>query len=624
MIPTQEGSWMVNAAARLGLPQGESYSRGYAFLPLWILYSLAFGLLNVGIWALARNRLENLRAWGMRSLDGWRDLLGLIILCICVVAVFDGSGMVHGFFRQDDFSFLEVARENNRLWQQMALYHNDHFCPLFRLEVWSILKLAGEGASAHALAIYFNAMNFLACAGLLLSGCWLLHELGASRLTVLVFAFLLWTWPGWGEFTAGYYTLSIFTQIQGLAFCAAAAMSRGFRRHSTAWLACSLILAATALAMNISGMSSFVSVFLIGVAWQDRETTNHRVPYLIALLGVLIVASALYVLVIKHPYSARELVQNPAGQSAGLTMLGNLYQNPIGVLRASFSAMGGLLLNLFSPTFLQVKTGKVINTPVLRECLILVELIVVALAVRFVVRRLGRIARSDRWLILAVVGCAVVCLGMVIVARTTYAVEVPATFWYAKYIIAPACWLWLAIALFADRLWLSPSRPGAEPFAGLLTTLAIGAWLTVSFWQWERTMIPGALAYTPRGRWGNVINAEARADDYNAVLMDLVAISVYTGSSTVRLPEPSIWSGEFYRLHGVLEWGSDTASNGVTYLFWDLLAASPGLHMQGRWESETALTPALRNYLGQYPWLRPVRSPDVQYSKAAVPSPNPP
>jgi hypothetical protein len=305
-------------------------------------------------------------------------------------------------------------------------------------------------------------------------------------------------------------------------------------------------------------------------------------------------------------------------------MLGNMYKDPVGILRTSISAVGGLLLNLFSPTFLQIEAGKITNAPALRDGLILVELLAVALAARFAGHRLARIERGDRWLILAVAACALVCLGMVIVARTSYAIEVPATLWYAKYIVSPACWLWVAIALFADRLWISAGRPRRPSLSGLFATLVIGAWLTVSYGQWERILIPGPLAYTPRGRWGNVTNAEARAEDYQSVMADLAAISRYTDSTTVRLPEPSIWGDEFYRLHSVLEWGSDASPNGVTYLFWDLLAASPGLHLKGRWESEEALTPALRKFLGQFAWLKPAQNSEIPESNAAASIPHSP
>lgn len=604
---TRVANWTVDLAARLGLPQGDCYVRGYAFLPWWIIYSLTFGVVVLGIWALVRNRLGTFRVWGAGRLSTWRDFLALAAFCSCVVAAFDGSGFIHGFFRQDDFSFLQVVRETDGLLQQMRLYHSDHFCPLYRLEVWALIKLAGANAGPDALAICFNAINFITCSSLLLSGCWTLHELGGSRLALYAFAFLTWTWQGWGEFTAGYYTVSLFVQVQCLGFCATAAMLRGFRHNSIAWLAGSLILVVAAISVNISGANVFVSVFLFGAMWRYLDHLPRRLPYLLVLLVVFVALLGFYSLVLRHPYSARELVQNPSGQSAGPSMIFNLFHHPLGVMCTSVAALGGLLLNFFSPTFLQIVADRVGTAPLLYGGLVLAELFVGALAVRFASRRLSRLTGGDRWSILAAAGCALVCLGMVIVARTTYALHIPTALWHTKYIVMPACWLCVAFALFADRLWLSASLPCPRSSVGLLTALAFGIWLNLSNWQWERTLIPDVLAYTARGRWGNVVNAQERARHYHAVMADLVAIAHFTGSATVRLPEPSIWGSEFYRLHSVLEWGSDQTPSGVTYLFWDLLAASPGLHLKGCWVSDTELTPELRKYLKRYPWLQPYR-----------------
>jgi hypothetical protein len=612
MNPTEETNSIVGLSARLGFPQGDCYVRGYTYLPLWILTSLGIGVLALGAWALVRNRLGAFRVWGAGRVSAWRDVLGLASLCVLLVAAFDGSGFIHGFFRQDDFSFLQVAQETSGLGRQLLLYHNDHLYPLYRLEVWVLVKVAGSNASAHALAACFNATNFITCVGLLLSSCWVLHELGGSRLALCSLAYLAWIWPGWGEFTAGFYTLSAYLQVQTLGFCATAAMVRGLGRDSIGWLVGSLVLLAAAIAVDVSGAAAFGCVFVLGAAWRHRERLRFRIPYLLALSAVFLAVCAASLLV-RHPYSSRELVQNPGGQPAGLSLVGNLLHHPVGMMRASVSSLGGLLLNLFTPTFLQYIAPKVSVIPVLRDGLILVELLVVALAARFADRRLRQLSATDRSIIMAFIGCAGVCLGLVIVARTSYALQVPATFWHAKYIVMPACWIWVGSALLADRLWLSACRPCPRSSGGLMAAFAIGIWLNLSCYQWERTLIPGTLAYTARGRWGNVSNAEARFEHYQSVMADLEDIARFSGTNTVTLPEPSGWSDQFYRLHSELEWGSDYTPIGVTNLFWDMLAASPGLHLHGKWAPYTTFTPALQRHFERFAWLR--------HPRASSPSP---
>jgi len=341
-------------------------------------------------------------------------------------------------------------------------------------------------------------------------------------------------------------------------------------------------------------------------------------PYFLGLGAILLLALVSYLLVFRHAYSARELVQNPSGQPAGPGMLIGLRHRPLGVLVGAIQAAGGLGLNLVLPTFLQFDIDRVVASPLLRDGLISLELVVLAGGGWFAGGRLRRLAADDRRLILAVAACAAAGLSIVVVARTDYALEVPAALWPSKYVVMPACWLWLGTALFWDR-WRARSG-SLDPPPYLLAVVAAGIWMTGSYALWERVLLPESLAYAPRGRWGNEQNAEDRARHYGIVMADLSAIARETGSARVWLPRWSDWDAEFFRLHGVLEWGGDQRPHGVTYLFWDLLAASPGLHLQGDWAPRDALPSRVRECLTRYAWLQPNRSGSPPAEPAGVDS----
>ncbi|HEY1793310.1 MAG TPA: hypothetical protein VGG34_10365 [Opitutaceae bacterium] len=557
-----------------------------------------------GVWNRLASCPEAFIGWGKPRLPKARGAIATVLFCTALVVAVDGRGFVHGFFRQDDFSFLAVARSPKGLGEQMHLYHNDHLYPLYRLEVWALVRVAGAAATVRELSIVFNLANFLSCTGLLIAGCWMLHEIGASRMVAFLAALMIWMWPGWGEFTAGYYTLSAYVQVQALTFCAAASMLRGFRKGSNGWLASSLLLVTAAIGMNISGASSFACLFAIATAVLLGRPERRKKLYLVLLAAVFVAVCGLYLGVLKHAYSPRELVQNPTGQPAGPEMIQFALHHPIAVARTAVSAPGGLIMNGLTPTFLQILSDRGSLAPALRRSLVLMELLVAIAAAIYVGWRLSRVPAQKRFLIVAMAACAGISLALVVVARTSYAISTPATLWYPKYMLMPVCWLWMAIALFADSAYFSV--PGYLRAPGVLYAgAALGIWLTASYALWERTLIPGSVAYAPRGRWGNVENSLERRAHYEAVIGDLKAIAAAAGSSTVCLPDQALWRSDFYDQHSVLEWGSDWTPKGVTYLFWDLLAADPGVGIKGRWVSEAEMTPRLHAALSSCPWIGP-------------------
>lgn len=587
----------------LGLPQGDCYQRLYSALPWWLGATLLFALLVLAARPFVENRTAALAAAGAQRLRSWRDLAGLVLLCTGLVAAFDGAGFVHGFFRQDDFSFLQVVRETDGLARQMVLYHNDHSYPLFRLEVWGLVQLAGPQADTAALARWFNATSFVACVALLLAACWVLHELGSPRLTLLAAAFALWCWPGWGEFTAGYYTLGAYVQVQALAFGTVAAILRAFRRDAPIWFAGSLLCLLTAAGLNISGLAALAMAGLTGAACLCTNGRRRLMRPLLATLALATLACAAYLVLTRHAYSARELVQNPTGQPLQLLPLGDFAFNPAVFAAALASAPGGLLLAFPLPTFLHYATGKIAAHTPLFSSIIAAQFVATAVAAVFFGRRFRRLSAQDRTMVLLLGANAAIALAMVFVARLHYAVSTPLSFWHAKYLLMPLCWSATAALLLSDRL--GQTAPDRQSPRTLCAVLAVGIWFTVSCWHWERTLFPQPMGYVARGRWGNVENARARAQQYAAVMADLAAIARFGGSTAVTLPEPTAWSSEFYRRFGLLEWGADTGRFGVTHLFWDMPAASPRLRLHGRFVPTAAITPPLSAHLRCYPWLQP-------------------
>ena len=110
---------------------------------------------------------------------------------------------------------------------------------------------------ASALAAIFNLANFLTYLGVLLAGCWLLAELSARRVTLAAFALFAWLWPGWGEFTSGLYTISVYPQTMIFGFAAVALWLRGMPGPARGWIGLSLLAAAGSASLDISGVWIF-------------------------------------------------------------------------------------------------------------------------------------------------------------------------------------------------------------------------------------------------------------------------------------------------------------------------------------------------------------------------------
>jgi len=600
----------------INLPQGDAWQRLYGFLPWWFLATCAWGAVAFALWRVFGSRSHALWPRAAQRFGSVRGLAILVGYCGLLLAVCDSSGFLYGFFRQDDFSFLQVTREDPGIGQQMLLLHNDHLYPLYRLQVWLLVQLAGPNADAPTLAAWFNGFNYLACVSLLLAGCWTLHELGASRTSLFAFAFFTWLWPGWGEFTAGFYTLSAYLQIQALAFGATAAVLRGLKRGSPGWLGIGLLLAATASLIGTAGVYVGLAVGTVALAGFRGSARPVAVrKFLLGLAALFILLGAFYFFAGRHERTARELVQNPGAVSLGLsTFKGFIVQFPA-VCLAGVTAIPGVMLSLVAPTFLQMAVNGEQVAPALYRSFLVLQVLGLVILVLIGVRQWPRLLTADRPLALALALNAFLCFGMVLLARTAYAVAVPVPLWQAKYLIMPFTWTMLALVFLADRLWFSAERTPSWLPAISFAAVVAGCWLHASFWHLERTVLPEPLAYVARGRWGNVNNAEARALQFHAVLTDLQSIARQRQNQSIVLPDPESWAPVFYARFPLLEWGGESTPRGVTYLFGDMLAASPVDNLSTQMIPIKRLTPSDRAFLTRIPWLAPLPNPNPDSSR---------
>ena len=589
------------------LSHGAVYERLYAALPRWAGLALAAAGAGYWLWFGAlRPQAERWWRWGQLPAQGGCIWLGFGALALVTLAGFDGASFRAGFFRQDDFAFLQDIRDVPRLGQQLWLLHNDHILPLYRLEVWTLARLAGPLATSARLAAWFNAANLVTCWLYLLAGGWLLFELGVSRLIFLGAAFVPLIWPGWGEFTAGYYTLSIYVQVAALGFAASAGVVRAWSNRSFGWLALALLAMLIATALDSSGLSAFL--FTGAVAWATMKRAgdwNRRKP--VWALGVVAFACAagLFLGLGKKAAIARELVQNPHGASVSPhQMTREIVERWPQVLLTGVSAGGGLMLSLALPSYLPTMAANP-SHQTLRFNVVwqLVEGLLLAGVVAVGVRRRRSWSVADRRLLMALGANAYLGVGLVLLARTRLATENPVALWNAKYLLLPVGWLQLLVLVGIGRSWARAPAAGRRVLGQAWFWLAGGVGLTLFLAATEQTLLPGQRAYVPRGRWGNRANAEARTRDFQAVMRDLKGLAATEGQPVVLLPPPDSWQGTFFVRYTSLEWGADFQPAGVTHLFWDMTAAAPNLALTGRWASPSEIGPQLTAAWRQVDWL---------------------
>lgn len=268
------------------------------------------GLLVAVVWQKPANRgLEWFARWlappGDDTVDarpaarGFRVSLWLGIVVV-VVLLTDGLSIPFGYFESDDFDLL-VANRVLPFPEQLVTTHNDHSLPLLRLEVLLMEKCFGSQA------VFYNVAVLISFAALLTAGGLLLFEMGASRLTALLFLSLCVGWTLWSDFTTGEYILQKYMQITTAGLLAVRAALRWNRTGHRRDAVCAASCVAFAGLMNVSGFwvpcawlaASFLDYWGITSTPHPREWFSRtRVP-----LGLVAFAVAVSLGVHAYVYS---------------------------------------------------------------------------------------------------------------------------------------------------------------------------------------------------------------------------------------------------------------------------------------------------------------------------------
>jgi hypothetical protein len=558
--------------ASLVLAVGALYGRVAHFGPRWAALTAAGLAAAIACLLLWRKRRP--APAGARLADyltgrpsRFRDWILLGLGCIGLLLALDFDGFTRGFFRQDDFAFVQDARDGT-LGQQVRLYHNDHSLPLYRVEVWAMVQAAGPHASASDLAAVFNLVNFLTFLGVLLGGCWVLAELSARRATLAAFCLFAWFWPSWGEFTSGLYTISVYPQTLVCGFAAVALWLRGGRLASGFCLALSLLAAASGAALDIFGVWIFPALACFAWAASRRSAAKTPRGYLAGLAVVFVFAAAYHLVLAKHPLGGRELVQNPQAKllSYGAPQIAALLSWK--TARGLIYGLGGTVLSTVTPPFLQILAPHLGRHPSYGALLGGADAIATFGAGWLLWNYGRRLPAANRPLFFALLWPAVLTVGMAVIARPMVAGQ-PGLLWPTKYLPLPYCWLVLTAVFLVDRLgFIDPPR-SRRTLRWLGAAVSVGVWLSLSHWYLERSL---ALNYPwmPGGRYHNSQIAVIRRANFTAYENDVKRLASLAGTSQLALPIPT--GGYWY--YGFLEEGSDP-QYGSTYFFADLLSVAP-------------------------------------------------
>lgn len=445
--------------------------------------------------------------------------------CAVLVAGLDGQAFRHGFFRLDDFHLLSVAR-TVPFPAQLWLAHGDHSMPLFRVE------LAGLLASAGASPACFNTANFFGCTSLLIAGCWLLAEMRARWASLVVFATVTWAWPGWAEFTEGYYVLSVYVQSGTFGLVALAALIRGSRTGETRWFVLSALGTLAAALIDLSGVWVFgAELAFLWAVWPDLRTLPRAARCAIALgVGAFLVVLAFNGAVFRH---GGFLIQAGPPPSISATAL------------AVVSGIAGRLCELalpFHPAFLFAH-----SLAYGAEAIVLAGAMVVAW-------RVGRRMDSrDRRLLVAIGASLLGCIALVAVARHP---DEAGFFWPPKWTCLAHVWLVIAVALIVDRTLLHPTNL-ARSLGGIAAGLIVVIWLSFT-----GSAIASAV-HAPQGRVHALARAQGRTREFARFQAAVTDLARRSGSEELILAPVSIES--IARVFPLLE----------NYPLEDLLAALP-------------------------------------------------
>jgi hypothetical protein len=591
------------------LAMGPVYDRLRGFIPAWALVT-ALGA--AAAWLALRHvepdlagaspswtdRLARRLYAPLKLQHDWLWLAGGVGLLLLAT---DWQGFTRGFFRWDDFAYIQDVRENGSLPKLLNQYHNDHIQPLFRLWVAGVMAGAGPTATAAQLARAFNAVNFLTCFGVLAGGSVLLAAVSARRITVLFFCLFAWIWPGWGEFTTGFYTLIVYPQTLVAGLLSVILLLRFLRGGSVAWLGSSLLGALLAAGLDVSGMWVFLAI--PGFAWALGGWRNPAVrrlaPWLLLAFGL---AAYYHLAWARHPFAGRELVQNPTAQVLNHSLLDNLRHYPGRFPLMFATGLGATLLTSFIPGWAGIVAPHFSGRWLASAPFYGVEILTFTIIGWLGWRLARRLAESDRRLLVAFVLPAVVLIGMTVAARI-HTFVTPGIFWPTKYLCVPQVWWVLTAAFLMERSLLGSAATMRTNARWIVGTMLAGIWLLASQWYLERALdiTPG---WHPAGRQGNAAAAELRRAEYASFQQGLEELSRRTGQNQLEVPPPA----GLYWAYPRLEFGYDPVQGG-TYLFPDLLSIAPATGLRLRERPRSEIAPQTLRLIDELPALRRVFDP---------------
>jgi hypothetical protein len=573
------------------------YERMGQFIPKWLALTASLGaavyLVAVALrprW-LASARFGRAAAYAAETPKSALDWRWLVFGSTALLLALDGGGFTRGFFRQDDFAFMQDTHEPISFGSYLTLYESDHSCPIFRLEVWALARAAGNGATSGGLTALFNVASFSVYLCLLLSGCWLLVELGARRVSLALFCLVLWFWPSWGEYTAGFYSLSLRPQTMVLGFASAAMLLRALRTSRMCWVALSLVSACLAAGVDSSGI--WVLPTLAGFAWAVSRAAHKRMLSAFAAGAICAFAlTLLYHLVLtRHAFSARELVQNPSAFTFRDLLRHSLSPwLPVSVL----SGLGGTILSVFTPPVIQILQMRPVDHW-LSLPIRLIESLVCLGAIQLA-WRLGRQLPTTERRVLAALSFPVIITVIMCLAARPSLQGTPGVYWSAKYTCLPYCWLAMAGTYLADRAFLFREAKQSRPLLCVLAITIFGGWMSVSYWYFEKAM-PMHSPWMPGGRYHNVLLADLRRDDFERFDRDAARVAELTGMKTLSVPA---LRGAYWKCYPYLELG-DGGVLGKNYQFQDLLSVAPSRGLRLVQAGDAEISQKMRRALDEVP-----------------------
>jgi hypothetical protein len=594
---------------------GPVYQTILQWLPWWLAASLGIATIVVAVSCILRlqavrpgnDQANHWIAFAFEPITRPPEWALLIAGCLGLLLALDGQGFAHGFFRYDDFAFVQDAHSAPNFREYILMFHNDHSLPLYRMEVWALLSLAGWQAPADALASIFNDASLLSFLALLTAGCWALHELGARRLTLACFACLLWFWPGWGEFTSGFYTLIVYPQTVCFGFTALALLARAVRTGAR-W--CAPVAALSVLAATTVDLSGVWTIpVTIGFCCALLDGPNlvlmRRSLWFLIAAGLL---ALLYQAVwAPHVLIGRELIQNPSGNLVKSSLLENVRHYGWHIGPSLFSGVGGVVLSFFFPPTFEVLAVQHNQSMLFRALFAFLEIIACAITIYIVNRAMRRSEPRDRRLLAAIAWAVVVPVSMVVLARINIS-PMPGTLWPAKYKCIPYCWLAFGAAVWLDRQVFISVGQRQRILCWTAIWLCTCAWFSASFWQLEKKLALNG-PWLAGGRYHNVKMAELRQISFNQFQCDLSALARHLGYRDLVVPPPS-GNCEAYRF---LELGGN-AERGANYSFPDLLSIAPDAGLTLRIVARDHLPAGTLAAIGENPRLKDLFLSDLEVS----------